>query len=75
MKKVAHRVHENRPALLPAQRDLQRVRVKSNFESVAVVRSSNRLQSQRQSVGVTVLATGTDFGTSGHCRNKSIDVS
>lgn len=65
MEQVAHGVHENHLRLFPAERQIDRVRVDSQLEAVAVVGRAHGMKPAGHSFGIAVPASGADFRAAG----------
>src|ERR1035438_3179730 len=65
VEQIAHRVHEHHPWFLPPQRCFQHVFVERELETISVVGLAHCLKTEGHSLGVAVLAAGTDLGAAG----------
>lgn len=61
MKEIGHRIHEDAPRLPPPQRNLQRIRLKRQFEGVSVLMNAHGLQPVGHPLGIAMFAARTDL--------------
>src|SRR5579885_1271146 len=66
MEQVAHGVDEDQTRLTPAFRQIDEIGMQRDVESVAISVRAHRLQSMRQTLGITVLASSADLRATGH---------
>ena len=66
MEEIAHGVYKNELRLLPLERRFQDVLMQSQLEAVSVIGLPHCAQPECHPLGITVLATRTDFSAAGY---------
>lgn len=66
MKKIAHRIDEDRLRLFPAKRPFEHMRLERKLETICIVPLTHRLQTSRHLFRVAILTARTKLVTAGH---------
>ena len=65
MEEITHRIDKDGARLLPAQRNHQRILMKSKFETIGVIRLAHQFQPAREPLSIAVLAARADLVATG----------